>query len=338
MFRARHKADVKTLRVLYPKFIGVENYSAALLCLDPTFISTLPSHGTPTVDPGPELSFHFAYFELLDRLRREDCLDAGSLRQKLFAFQRREDDRFFIPAKTFLHSVFIPKPDTAREESGCVVTHEELRRVLDREILDYIRLRAKQQNDAHRRRLGAAPCLTMVTRGECWRTDCQYQHLRPEKITAGWFNARVRSVLMEIRILNLAGFHPKGVILCVVPLAITIPDADLARIDIGSVSFTLLCIPRYQVLGLSQRSTSGAHLNRWKGSGFCGNGSGRRVTRSCSAHQLRGTTISNPLSPILCLFARWHTTSTLSGHKDMSLARVCTDGGGGRCALLGKDL
>jgi len=338
MFRARHNADFKTLRVLHPKFIGVGNYSAALLCLDPAFIPALPLHGTPAVDPGPELSFHFAYFELLDRLRREDRLDVGSIRQKVFAFQRREDDRFFIPANSFLHSFFRPKPDTVREEGGCVVTHEELRRVLDREIPDYIRLRAKQQNDAYRRRLGAAPCLTMMTRGECRRADCQYQHLRPEKITVGWFNARIRSVLTEIRILNLAGFYPKGVILCVLPMPITIPDPDLARIGIGSVSFTLHCIPRYQVLGLSQHSTSGTRPNRRKGSGFCRNGSGRRVTSFCSAHQLRGTSISKPLSPSLCLFARWHTTSILSGHKDMSPARGCVDGGDGRCALLAQDL
>ena len=164
------------------------------------------------IDPGHDLSFHFTYFELLDRLRREYDLDPGSVRQKVFAFQPRQDDRFFIPANSFLHAIFMPKADTVQEKGGCVVTHEELRRVLDHEITEYIRFRAKQQNNAYRKRLGAAPCLTMVTRGDCPKADCQFQHLRPEKITAGWFNSRVRFVLKEIQILNLAGFHPVGAI------------------------------------------------------------------------------------------------------------------------------
>ena len=212
MFRARHKGDFKTLHFLYPRFTRAENYPAALLCLDPTFISTLPLQNSTTVDHGPELLLHFAYFQLLDRLRREDHLDPGSMRQKVFAFQSREDDRFFIPANSLLHTVFAPRPETTREHGGCIVTHEELRRVLDREVPEYIHLRAKQQNNAYRRKLGSYPCMTMVTRGECSREDCQFQH---EKMTVNWFNARIRSVLMEIRILNLTGFHPKGVIMCV---------------------------------------------------------------------------------------------------------------------------
>ena len=217
MFRARHNSDFKILRALHSGFIGVKNYSAALLCLDPIFTSTLPPQGAPTVDPEPQISFHFDYFKLLDFLRREDRLYAGSVLQKVFAFQPRQDDRFFIPVNTFLHPVFVPEPD-AVQEKGCVVTHEELRRVLDREIQGYIHLRAKQQHDAYRRRLGATPCLAMVVRGECVKAECQFQHLRPEMITVGWFNARVRLVLREIQILHLNGFHPKGVILCVLRL------------------------------------------------------------------------------------------------------------------------
>ena len=212
MFRARHEGDFKTLHFLHPRFTQAENYPAALLCLDPTFISTLPLQNTTAVDHGPELLLHFAYFELLDRLRREDRLHPGSMRQKVFAFQSRGDDRFFIPANSFLHAGFSSRPETGQEQGGCVVTHEELRRVLDRVVPEYIHLRAKQQNSAYRRRLGSYPCMTMVTRGECSREGCQFQH---EKMTVTWFNARIRSVLMEIRILNLTGFHPKGVIMCV---------------------------------------------------------------------------------------------------------------------------
>ena len=215
MFGARHQADFKTLRALHLKFIAAENYSAALLCLDPVFTSTLPLQGSQTVDPELDLSLHFTYFDLLDRLRREDRLDAGSIRQRVLAFQPRQDDRFFIPVNGFLHAVFALRPDTVQEKGGCIVTHEELRHVLDRKIADYIHLRAKQQHSAYRGRLGTTPCLTMVALGECKRVGCRFQHLRPERITVGWFNARVLLVLKEIRILNLAGFRPKGVILCV---------------------------------------------------------------------------------------------------------------------------
>ena len=251
MFRARHKGDFKTLQFLHPQFTQAENYAAALLCLDPTFVSTLSLQGTTTVDHGPELLLHFTYFELLDRLRREDLLDPGSMRQKAFAFQSREDDRFFIPGNSFLHAVFAPRPDTVQEQGGCIVTHEELRRVLDREIPEYIHLRAKQQHNAYRRKLGSYPCMAMVTRGECSMQDCQFQH--PE-ITVGWFNSCIQSVLMEIRVLSLAGFHPKGVITCVLPERVTTLHSYHIRIATGLASSIPFCIPRHQSLGLSQYS------------------------------------------------------------------------------------
>ena len=216
MFKARHDKDFKTLCFLHPQFVQTRDYPAALLCLDLAFDSTLPSQSNPRVDPGPELPLHFAYFGLLDLLRREDSLATGSMRQKVFAFQPREDDRFFVPENVFLwHKIFATRPGIAQESGGCVVAHEELRRVLHHEIPEYIGIRAKQQHDACRRKLGTDPCMVMVTRGECTRHDCQFQHPRPEKMTGNWFNARVQSVLMEIRILNLTGFHPKGVVVYV---------------------------------------------------------------------------------------------------------------------------
>ena len=246
MFRARHKDDRKTLHSLHPRFTQAENSPAALLCLDPTFVSTLPLPGTAAVDPGPELILHFAYFELLDGLRREGRLDPGSVRQKVFAYQSREDGRFFIPASSFLYAALTPRPETAQVEGGYVITHEELGRVLDHEIPGYIHLRAKQQHDAYRRKLGINTCMTMVTRGGCPREDCRFQHIRPEEMTVSWFNSRVRSVLMEIRILNLAGFHSKGVMLCVFSLSVPAPDSDRIRTVTGSASCTPFCIPRRQ--------------------------------------------------------------------------------------------
>lgn len=211
MFRARYKGDFETLLFLHTHFIQSENYPAALLCLDPAFVSTLPAHGTTIVDPGPELSLHLSYFKLLDRLRRGDQLYPGSMRQMIFGFQSREDDRFFIPANSYLYTVLSPRSDAAQEKGGCVATHEELKGTLNDEIPKYIYLRAKEQHNAYRRRFGINTCMAMVARGECPRQDCQFQHIRPEKMTNSWFNARIRSVLMEIRILNLTGFPFKGI-------------------------------------------------------------------------------------------------------------------------------
>ena len=334
MFRARYQGDFRALRVLYSQFVRVENYPAALLCLDPTFISTIPPHGSTALVSGQDLSLHLDYFELLDRLRRGDSLDPGSIRQKVFAFQPRENDRFFLPANGFLHAVFASRPETLQEKDGCVVTHEELRSVLDREILEFIRLRAKLQHNAYRRRIGADPCMAMFTRGECSRQDCQHQHIRPEKMTVGWLNDRVRSVLTEIRILNLAGFHRTGVIVFALPFTTIAPYSDFVRTGTGFVSFTIFCTLRRRSSGPSRYSISGTHLNQWRGSGFYGSGSGRRVTDSCLAPQLSRFSTSKPLSPTLCLFVQWRTTSTTNGHKGISLTRGCTDGRSGHGASL----
>ena len=336
MFGARYRDDFKTLRLLHPRFIQTENYPAALLCLDSTFASTLPQRGTNIVNPEPDLSLHFSYFELLNRLRREDQLDPGSVRQRIFAFQSREGDRFFIPTNSYLHVVLAPRSETLREKGGCVVTHEELKRTLDNEIHQYIHLRAKQQYHAYHRKFTFDPCMAMAAGGECSRQDCKFQHIRPEKITPSWFNARIRFVLMEIRILHLASFRLKGLFTCVVPLTTTTPDSDFVRLENGSVSFTPFCTPRRQSSGLSPHSISGTRLNRLKGSGFCKNGSGARVTSFCSAPKLYRSTTSKHLSPTLCLFARWHTTSTSSGHKSIYLVHGCTDTRSGPRASLGQ--
>lgn len=338
MFRARHRADSKILRVLHPKFVKAKNYPAALMCLDSAFASTLPLQGAPPADPGPDLRLHFAYFELLDRLRREDSLNTGSIRQKVFAFQPREDDRFFVPANSFLYMTFLSRPDTMQEKGGCVVTHEELRRTLGREIPEYIRLRAKEQNNAYRRRLGATPCLTMVTKGECPKVDCQFQHVRPEKMTAGWFNARIQLVLTEIQILNLAGFHPPGAILCVLHWQEvgTTPDSDLVSVGTGLVSFTLASTPRYRSLGLSRRWTLGTRREQWKGSEFCESGSGRHVTNSPSIFQACGGITTKNSSSTSCPFVRWRMTSTSSKPRRTYLAPGCVVIGSGRNASLGQ--
>ena len=260
-------------------------------------------------------------------------MDPGSIRQKIFAFQSCEDDRFFVPTHSYLHMVFTPRSDTVQERGGCVVTYEELKRTLDHEISGYIHLRATQQHNAYRWRLNANPCLIMVTRGECLKQDCHFQHIRPEMVTASWFNARIRSVLMEIRILNLASFRFNGIFTCVLLLAVTTQNSDFVRTDIGLASFTLSCIPRHRSSALSPHSISGIRLNRKKGSGFCKNGPGGRVTSSCSALALRRSSISKPSSPTLCLSARWRTTSILSGHEATSPVRGCIDTTSGPRAL-----
>jgi hypothetical protein len=260
------------------------------------------------------------------------------MRQTIFAFQSRpEDDRFFIPTNSYLYMIFARKSDTVQENGGCIVTHEELKRTLNHEITEYIFLRAKQQHNACRRRLVFDPCMTMVTRGVCSKLDCGFQHIPPEKTLATWFNTRIRNVLMEIQILNLAGFHYKGIFTCVVPLTTTAPDSDFVRIEIGSVSYTLFYTPPHQSSALSPYSISVIRRNQRKGSRFCGNGSGGHAVNSCSAPKLRRSTTSKPSSPTSCLFAQWHTTSTSSGHKSTSLVHGCSDTISGPRASLGQD-
>lgn len=228
MFRARYGGDFESLHSLYPLFIQAENYPAALLCLDPTFSSTLPLRGTTTADPGPVLFLNLAYFKLLDLMRRGDHLNShpDSMCRKIFAFQSRENDRFFIPRNNYLYMVLSPRSETVQDKGGCVVTHEELKGTLDREISGYIHRRATEQYKAYRRRLDTIPCMTMVTRGECSKQDCQFQHTRPEEMTASWFNARVRLVLLEIRVLHLAGFRFNGFFTCVLSLFATTLNSD----------------------------------------------------------------------------------------------------------------
>jgi hypothetical protein len=124
----------------------------------------------------------------------------------------------------------------------------------------------------------------------------------------------------------------------------TSPDSDFIFIGTGLASFTPFCIPRHQNSDLSQHSILGAYLGRLKGSVSYGNGSGRHVTSSYSARNLRRSSTRNlrrrstsiPSSPSLCPPVRWHTTSIPSEPRCMSLVRGCTVGKGGRHVLLGQ--
>jgi len=116
----------------------------------------------------------------------------------------------------------------------------------------------------------------------------------------------------------------------------TFPDSDLILTGTGLASFTPCCIPHHQNSDLPQHSILGAYLGQLKGSASCGNGSGRDVTSSYLARNLRSCSTSIPLSPSLCPPVRWHTTSILSEPGCISLVHGCTVGNGGRCVSLGK--
>lgn len=116
----------------------------------------------------------------------------------------------------------------------------------------------------------------------------------------------------------------------------TLPDSDLILTGTGLASFTPCCIPHHQNSDLPQHSILGAYLGQLKGSASYGNGSGRDVTSSYLARNLRSRSTSIPSSPSLCRPVRWHTTSILSEPRRISLVRGCAVGKGGRHVSLGK--
>jgi len=214
MFEAVQRADHKSLRTLAKTFIETRNDPAALLCLDHVFSSPPKPRHLSHADIHASLSLYLEYIRLLDRLWRDNSLAEDSKHQRLFGFQVLGEDRYLVPKHTLVHEK-LTKQFGSSEESvdGRTCSYDELSWGIIQLISGRICYRTELLQSVCWETHGFSPCLRLIVRGHCeWGESCKFQHVQPEHLTVEWYNSRVRLILLQFQILNLARFYPWSVV------------------------------------------------------------------------------------------------------------------------------
>ena len=217
MFKAIRRIDRGSIRTLAETFIETGNYPAALLCLDHVFSSPLKLRNLPLAEIQASLSLYLDYIRLLNRFRRDESLARGSNHQMLFGFQVLGENRYLVPRHTVVHEELTARPGLGRENvDGYTCDSDELRRCITQIIKSRTQDRTEIQNGACTDVHGFSPCLYWLVEKRCSRLEgkgqCPLQHMQPEQLTVGWYRARLRLILLQIKILDLACYYDLHVV------------------------------------------------------------------------------------------------------------------------------
>ena len=209
MFKAIQRDNRTSLRALAKTFIGTGNDPAALLCLDHVFSHPLELRNLLLAKVQESLSLFLDYIRLLDQFRRDESLAEGSDRQRLFGFQALGEDRYLAPTYTLLHETLTNRSGSGRESTdGYRCGSDELSWGIVQLLSSRISYRTRVQNGACRDAHGFSPCLHLLVQDRCNPPEemgpCTFQHIRLGQLTVDWYHARLRLVLLQFQILNLA--------------------------------------------------------------------------------------------------------------------------------------
>ena len=208
MFEAIRCEDRASLRPLAKTFIGAGNDPAALLCLDHILSFPPKLQDLPLAVVHALHSMYLEYIRLLNKFWSDESLAEGSSHQRLFGFQVL-GDHYLVPSHTVLHEKLTGQSDLGgKSADGYGCGYDELRRGIVQLIRSRINDRTAVQNGACRDLHGFTPCLRLLIQKKCsppqGKGTCTFQHIQPEQLTVDWYRTRIRLILLQFRILNLA--------------------------------------------------------------------------------------------------------------------------------------
>ena len=215
MFKAIRDADRESLCALAKTSIGKGKDATALLCLDHVFSPPFELRNLLLAQVQARLSLYLDYIRLLNRLLRDGSLAPGSSRQRLFGFQVLGEGRYLSPECSLLHEKLTNQSGSSGQSpDGYRCSYDELSWGIVQLIRSRIRDRTEIQNNACRDVYGFSPCYHLLVQKRCnppqERGPCPFQHIQLEQITLDWYHARLRLILLQFQILDLArcyNFH-----------------------------------------------------------------------------------------------------------------------------------
>jgi len=209
MFEAIQRTDRADLRRLARIFIGAGNNPAALLCLDHFFSSPLKLQNLPLAEVHSSLSLYLDYIRLLNQFWRDESLAEDSNHQRLFGFQALGENRYLVPKHTLLHEKLTGRSGPGKKSmDGYRCGYDELRRGIIKLVSSRIRDRTEIQNNACCDVHGFSPCLRLLVQKKCnppgGKGSCTFHHIQLKQLTADWYHSRLRLILLQFQILDLA--------------------------------------------------------------------------------------------------------------------------------------
>jgi len=215
MFKAIQRANHTSLRALAKTFAAARNDPAALLCLDHFFSSPLKLLKLSLVEIQSLLSLFLDYLHLLNKFRHDESFAEGSNHQRLFGFQVLGDGRYLASKNSLVFEKLTSQSGSSRNNvDGYRCSYDELRRCIVQLISNRIYDRTEMQNNACRDVYGFSPCLYLLVQRRCEppkeKGPCTFQHIRPEQLTADWYHARIRLILLQFQILDSARYYDRG--------------------------------------------------------------------------------------------------------------------------------
>ena len=211
MFRAIQCAGHATLRTLARSFIKTRSDPIALLCLDHVFSPALELRGLGLAEIQELLSLFLDYIRLLTKFRGDELLAEGSNHQRLFGFQILGESRYLVPGDTLIYGELAGKSGLSEKSGEYICGYDELRRVIIQFISSRIYNHTETQNGACFGVHGFSPCLYLLVRNECnppeERRPCTFHHIQQGQLTVDWYHARLRLILLQFQILDLARYR-----------------------------------------------------------------------------------------------------------------------------------
>jgi len=206
---ATQRTNRASLPALAETFFETKNDPATLLCLDHFFSSPPRMRNLPPDKVEATLYHYLDYIHLLKNLRRDNSLAPGSARQRLFGFQVLGYNRYLVPEQSSLHKILANQSGSGeRSTDGQRCSHDELCQSINHFISNRTFRRTKIQDETFRDAYKFSPCPQSLVQKECSpskKTEpCTFQHVRPRELTADWYHARLRLILLQFRILDSA--------------------------------------------------------------------------------------------------------------------------------------
>ena len=223
MFRAIQCADHATLRVLAGRFIKTRSDPIALLCLDHAFSPALELRGLSLAKIQELLSLFLDYIRLLNKFRGDEMLTEGSNHQRLFGFQVIGENRYSVPGDSLLCGGLAARSGLGGEGGECICGYDELRQVIIQFISSRIYNRTEIQNSACHGVHGFSPCLHLLVRNDCnppeEKGPCTFHHIQQGQLSVDWYHTRLRLILLQFQILDLARYKEWSAVKYVVMLS-----------------------------------------------------------------------------------------------------------------------
>ena len=216
MFKAIRASDRASLRTFAKAFDKKGNYPATLLCLDHFFSSPLKLRNRSMDEVHASLCLFFDYIFLLNKLRRDESLAKGSARRRLFGFQMLGPNRYLVPEHNHLYrKVGSGSLSGKKSAGGRKCSSSELSRCINDVIRTRTLQRTEDQNATCREVHGFSPCSRLLVQGGCYSSGrtgtCTFQHIEPDQLTADWYRDRLDLILLQLQILDSAGYDETDV-------------------------------------------------------------------------------------------------------------------------------